>query len=389
MDAPSADSTTSETPFRSSRPTASTSAAGRDLHSKRPQSPPSAALSSLEMSLARPAKSSPDSARFRMSAAWAVAVSLVLGREGDPDPADADLLGALELGSVVPVVGLDLGVLDLDLLLEIVGLEEQVIPGPLLGDPVGGRVGFETGPDVRLGGLVGGLDLRRFRDEVLDLRCFVLLPVVLPDLLLGHGDAGGQDEHGLADEDVLPQSFLELGHGDPVIIQDLLVLVEADEPAVPLEDGIGDDLFPDLAVRGPQPHARGDLEEEPLLDELLQGLLGDVELTDEIGVEAPELFLHGLEPLAEALEIVVPGDPVAADVGYGVVAGPALEPSSSPDDEDADHERGDDDPQDGLERFDVVSHCLKHGFTFSRANVGPGPCRREAAAPGRSCRGPR
>ncbi len=61
-----------------------------------------------------------------------------------------------------------------------------------------------------------------------------------------------------------------------------MIDVEADELAVLLERGVGDDLGPDLGVGGPQAHVRGDLEEEPLLDELLQGLLGDAELLDEI-----------------------------------------------------------------------------------------------------------
>ena len=62
--APVSVSTTSETPFLSSLPTASVSAAVRDLQSKSPQSPPAAALSSLENARARPAKSSPPAARF-------------------------------------------------------------------------------------------------------------------------------------------------------------------------------------------------------------------------------------------------------------------------------------------------------------------------------------
>ena len=105
------------------------------------------------------------------------------------------------------------------------------------------------------------------------------------------------------------------------------------------------------------PHVAGDLEEERLLDDLLEDLLGEVELFDEAPVELAVFLLQGLDPLAQGLEVGVRGDALAADRDEGAgVVGLAEPAGAAPDDEDGDDEGRDDDPQGGLEGLDVLSH---------------------------------
>ena len=192
--APVSVSTTSETPSLSSLPTASVSGADRDLQSKSPQSPPAGGLVVLGV---RPGQAGEIlAARRPLLDGLGLGQDGVLvgGGEGQPDPAHLDLLGLLELGRVVLVVLIDLGVLDRDLFLEVVGPQDDVVGGALLGDLVGRRRSCRNGPGARpRAGVPGDLGLGRLGDEVLDLGRVVLLPVGLPDLVVGDEDAGRQD----------------------------------------------------------------------------------------------------------------------------------------------------------------------------------------------------
>ena len=97
----------------------------------------------------------------------------------------------------------------------------------------------------------------------------------------------------------------ELGQGDAVVGQDLLVFIVADELAVALQAGQGHDAVADLGVGGPDAQAVGGLEEKLLLDDLLQDLLGQVELFDDRAVDLLHVLLEALDPVAQAVEEVI------------------------------------------------------------------------------------
>jgi len=244
--------------------------------------------------------------------------------------------------------------------------------------------------EVALGGEGEHLHLHPGRDaEIVLAVCVVLLELLAGGAHLAAAGPGGQleelhvDALGLQAVDVLhlllgdlhalAEDVLDLGRLDGPLLQRLevlgahslvaqqLLVALGVEDAVALEGGLHRDDGADFLVAHPDAHLLGLHHEDRLVDEVVQGLLLEIEALDEVfgEVGAEPLAVH-VQQVLVLLAVVAEGDDLVPHRHEGLGA---LVPARGAEVEDEDD---DDEAQQHLDEpaLGVLAHELKHGVSL-------------------------
>lgn len=216
----------------------------------------------------------------------------------------------------------------------------------------------------RRDGDVGNL-ARRGIENVLDAGAFADAAILRLGRLRRHHDGALQRALHLVDGDLARQLLFELRrrletHHRHVAVVELL----ADELAVGVERRHLQDLLADLLGRGGEVKAPGLLQQEMLIDQRVEHLLGQPHLGHDFGrerllVHLLVLLLHVIEralELARRDGLAVDARRVGTRIGGRSAAGATGAPVDE-DEEDEDRNNGDQDP---FEVLKAIAHQLEH-----------------------------
>ena len=160
---------------------------------------------------------------------------------------------------------------------------------------------------------------------------------------------------------------LELGLAEARLSKHGAVAVAGEHPVL-LKRSEARDARPQLLVGDPDALLVRLLDDQGLLDQLVEHLLGEPEALDHLGREPLAVdLLEELDVVGVRAAKALGGDLLAVDAGDGVAAAPGVErPRPEVDDRGGD-ERDDDEQEHELQAPEVVAHAADHGSTTSGA----------------------
>ena len=195
----------------------------------------------------------------------------------------------LVLRNVGVVVALDVGCRHGDLQPRLIAIDQEVLDRALLAHTVGVLVGLVVRVHVRVGD--GHLVAKRVgghRDH-LQLHLLVAGAVLASQFIVRHRNPVGDRRPQPIDHQAAAHALFELGAVQRRVLaaEQLLVARLADEPAVLLQSGNGEDLLRQLVVADLDALALGFHDRHFLVDHLGQNLLIDVQLPQQLVVHRP------------------------------------------------------------------------------------------------------
>ena len=245
-----------------------------------------------------------------MALAAAVGLGVRTLGNADEDVAGLDLLGNLVVGEVRVVVKLGVGVRDLRLAAgQLVGVKGEVFEFAGLADGglVAQQVLLEEGLEVAVGGVEGLAEIVRVDDGVVEFDLGSADPVGVAYVIVGDGDAAGDERLQAAELYILFHFLFKVGAGFLELRRDEVhVGVVADKLAVGKEDLAELSLMQKMThiVVGRLQSAAVTLDlEHRELNELLAGLVFEVWQQVWRNLTALHLLLH--ETLRRARELLL------------------------------------------------------------------------------------